>query len=147
MFAVLRGLGARSRSRDGILTKEVNELLAPQQAVGADLVEPFSENGVIVVLSVVGSIGLGVAMIAAVVALRAAYGLGWVPFALMLLATPLIAIHEPPFGPLGWPCSSARYLLLVRQQASLPPRPAPALDQRVSAKPARRLPDSGPRRR
>jgi hypothetical protein len=45
----------------GILTHETNALPATQQAVGADLVDSYGENGVIVALSVIGSIGLAVA--------------------------------------------------------------------------------------
>ena len=92
----------------GILAQEVNALPVSEQAAGADLIQPYAENGVIVVLSVLGSIGLGVAMIGAAVALRRTYGLGWASLVLMVLAMPLIAIHEPPFGPVGWPSSSGR---------------------------------------
>ena len=108
----------------GILTEEVNALPARQQAVGVDVLESYADSGVISVYSVVGSIGLGVAMIGAVVALRRAYGLGWVPLGLMLLSVPLIAVHEPPFGPVGLAIFIVAVLLLVRQQASVPTRVA-----------------------
>jgi hypothetical protein len=104
----------------GILTEEVNALPERQQAVGVDVLESYADSGVIAVYSVVGSIGLGVAMIGAVVALRRAYGLGWVPLVLMLLSVPLIAVHEPPFGPVGLPIFIVAVLLLVRQQTSVP---------------------------
>jgi hypothetical protein len=120
----------------GILTDEVSALPETQQAVGADLVESFAESGVIVVLSVVGSVGLGVAMIGAAVALRGAYRLGWAPLVLMLLAIPLIAIHEPPFGPVGLTIFIVAVLLLVRQQASVRAGSAAPLDQPGSAQPA-----------
>jgi hypothetical protein len=104
----------------GILTEEVNALPERQQAVGVDVLESYADSGVISVYSVVGSIGLGVAMIGAVVALRRAYGLGWVPLVLMLLSVPLIAVHEPPFGPVGLTIFIVAVLLLVRQQTSVP---------------------------
>jgi hypothetical protein len=120
----------------GILANETNPLPEAQQAVGADLVNSYADNGVIVVLSVLGGMGLAVAMIGAAVALRRAYRLGWAPLVLMLLSLPLIAIHEPPFGPVGLTMFIVAVLLLVRQQAAVPARSAPPLDQPVSARPA-----------
>jgi hypothetical protein len=98
----------------GILTHEVNALPQAQQAVGADLVDSYAENGVIIALSVVGSIGLAA------------------PLVLMLLAVPLIAVHEPPFGPVGLAIFIAAVLLLVRQQVSAAAPSAPP----VRAQPA-----------
>jgi hypothetical protein len=86
-----------------------------------------------VVLSAVGSIGLGVAMIGAVVALRGAYQLGWVSLVLLVLAIPLIALHEPPFGPIGLSMFIGAVLLFVREQASGRVRSAPPLDQPAPA--------------
>ena len=116
----------------GILTHEVNALPQAQQAVGAGLVDSDAENGVIIALSVVGSIGLAAAMIGAAVALRGAYHLGWAPLVLMLVAVPLIALHEPPFGPVGLAMFIAAVLLLVRQQVSATGPSAPP----VRAQPA-----------
>ena len=104
----------------GILTEEANALPEAQRAVGADLVDAYGGNAVMAVLSVVGSVGLGVAIIAAAVALRGAYRLGWVPLVLMLLALPLIAVHEPPFGPIGLAVFTVATLLFLRQQRSRP---------------------------
>jgi hypothetical protein len=120
----------------GILTNETNALPEAQQAVGRDLVDSYAESGVITVLSVVGSLGLAAGMIGAAVALRRAYRLGWAPLVLMLLSMPLIAIHEPPFGPVGLAMVIAAILLFVRHQASAPERSAPPLDQAVPARPA-----------
>jgi hypothetical protein len=103
----------------GILADKVDALPAAEQAVGRDLVESYAESGLIVALSVLGSVGLAVAMIAATVALRAAYRLGWAPLALMLLSLPLIAIHEPPFGPIGLALFIVAVLVFARQQAAL----------------------------
>jgi hypothetical protein len=102
----------------GILTDEVNALPEAQQAAGADLTNSYGENGVIGALAIIGSIGLGVAMIGAAIALRGAYRLGAAAIVLMLLAIPLIAIHEPPFGPVGLALFIGAVLLLLRGQAS-----------------------------
>ena len=108
----------------GILTEEANALPAVQQAVGADLVDAYGENGVIVALSMIGSIGLAVAMIGAAIALRHARRVSWAPLVLMLLAIPLIAVHEPPFGPVGLAMFIGAVLLIVRRR---PPRRTDAL--------------------
>lgn len=120
----------------GVLTQKVDALPESQQAVGRDLVESYAESGVISVLSVLGSIGLVVGLIGAAVGLRQAYPLGWASLVLMLLSLPLIAVHEPPFGPVGLALFIVAVLLLVRQQASAPTSNAPPLGQRVSAEPA-----------
>jgi hypothetical protein len=54
----------------------------------------------------------------------------------MLLALPLIAIHEPPFGPVGLALFIVAALLFVRQRASAPARSAAPLDELVPAPPA-----------
>jgi hypothetical protein len=130
MWEVLLGGGT------GILADEVAALPESQQAIGRELVESYAESGVIVTLSAIGSVGLAVGMIGAAVALRAAYRLGWAPIVLMLLALPLIAIHEPPFGPIGLALFIGAVLLFARQQASAPTRSAQPLSQPVPAPPA-----------
>ena len=117
----------------GVLTDEVNAMPEPQQAAGRDLVESYAENGVLSVLSVLGSLGLGVAMIAAAVALRAAYRLGWVSLALMVVSLPLIAVHEPPYGPVGLTTFIVAVLLFVREQATAPAPGGRPLSPPVSA--------------
>lgn len=102
----------------GILTHDVEALPASEQAVGVDLVESYFESAVIVGLSFVGSLGLAAGMIGAVVALRGAYRFGWGPLALMLLAIPLIALHEPPFGPVGLGMFIVAFLLLRRTRSA-----------------------------
>ncbi len=119
----------------GILTHEVNALPQAQQAVGGDLVDSYGENGVIIALSVVGSLGLAVAMIGTAVALRGAYHVGWAPLVLFVLALPLIAIHEPPYGPVGLALFIAAVLLLLRPQTSVG-APAGPVDQPGRAQPA-----------
>jgi hypothetical protein len=117
----------------GVLAHEVDAMPPAQQAAGRDLVESYAENGVISVLSVLGSLGLGVAMIGAAVALRAAYRLGWVSLVLMLVSLPLIAIHEPPFGPVGLATFIVAVLLFVRPQATAPARTASPLSAQALA--------------
>lgn len=106
----------------GILTEQVNDLSGAGNAVGVDLVESYAESGVIMVLSMLGSVGLAVGMIGAAVALRRAYGAGWVPLTLMVLSLPLIAIHEPPFGPAGLALFIVAVVLHARRQAGAPAR-------------------------
>ena len=115
----------------GLLTEEVNALPEAEQAVGASLVDSYAESGVIAALSYVGSIGLAVAMIGAAVALRRAYRLGWAPLALMVLAIPLIALHEPPFGPVGLVMFVGAVLLIARSQASATAPSARVVDRPV----------------
>jgi hypothetical protein len=117
----------------GLLTHEVDALRGPQQAVGADLVDSYGESTVIVALSYIGTVGLAVAMIGAAVALRGAYGLGWAPLVLMVLTIPLIAIHEPPFGPIGLALFIAAVVLIVRERASVARPSAPLADPAVPA--------------
>jgi hypothetical protein len=113
----------------GILTNEVEALPPAQQALGAELVDSYGESGLIGVLAMVGSTGLAVGIVAAVVALRGAYRLGWASIGLMLAAIPLIVIHEPPFGPAGLVLFIGAVLLFARQHAPVPtptPTAAPA---------------------
>ncbi len=120
----------------GILADEVSGLPAGDQATGRELVESYAESGLIMALSVIGSIGLAVGMVAAAVALRAAYRLGWAPVVLMLLSLPLIAIHEPPFGPIGLALFIGAVVLFARRQAAAPVPIAPPLGHPVPAPPA-----------
>jgi hypothetical protein len=129
MWEVLLGGGT------GILTNEVEGLPPAQQAVGVDLVEAYGESGVIMALSALGSVGLAVGLIGAVVALRGAYRLGWAPIVLILLSLPLIALHEPPFGPVGLALFIGAVVLFARQQAAAPARTAPPLAHPVPAPP------------
>ena len=127
MWEVLLGGGT------GILANEVAGLPQAQQAIGRDLVESYAESAVLMTLSVIGSIGLAVGLIGAVVALRAAYSLGWFPLVLMLLSLPLIAIHEPPFGPIGLALFIVAMLLFARQRAPAPAPSAAPVTEHASA--------------
>ena len=124
-FEITLGIGT------GILTNEVVALPEADRALGAELVESYSESSIITVFTIVGTIGLAVAMISAALALRKAYHLGWAVPVLLMLAVPGIAIHEPPAGPIGLAMFIGAVLLLVRQRepTSAPataPAPGPA---------------------
>jgi len=126
-FEITLGIGT------GILTNEVVALPEDEQAVGGQLVESYAESSIITVFTVIGTLGLTVAMVAAALALRAAYHLGWAIPVLLMLPIPLIAIHEPPAGPIGLAMFIGAVFLLVRpsQASSVPvgdaaPRPGPA---------------------
>jgi hypothetical protein len=110
MWEVLLGGGT------GILANEVSSLSGAQHAIGRELVESYAESPVLMTLSAIGSVGLAVGLIAAVVALRGEYSLGWAPLALMLLSLPLIAVHEPPYGPIGLALFIVALLLFARQR-------------------------------
>jgi hypothetical protein len=118
-FEITLGIGT------GILADEVNGLPAAEQAAGAELVESYSESGIIGFFTIVGTLGLAVGMIAAVLALRSSYGLGLTATALLLLAMPLIAVHEPPYGPIGLAMFIVATVLLVRQRRPEPTTEAP----------------------
>jgi hypothetical protein len=118
-YEILLGVGT------GILTEHVNALPAGQQAVGVEVLESYADSGLISTLAILGGAGVGVAMIGAVVALRAAYGLGWPALVLLLVSAPLIAVHEPPFGPVGLAMFVVAVVLLWRRQASEAPGPTP----------------------
>ena len=129
-FEITLGVGT------GILTDQVNALPQAEQPVGIDVLESYAESGVITTFTIIGSIGLATAMVAAAVALRSAYGMGWAPVVLMLLCVPLIAIHEPPFGPIGLAMFILAVVLFVRQAAPVTEGTVPPLDQPAPAQPA-----------
>jgi hypothetical protein len=115
-FEITLGVGT------GILTEQVNALPAGEQAVGVEVLESYATSGVITAFTILGSIGLIAAMVGAAFALRGAYGLGQAPLALLILSTPLIAIHEPPLGPIGLATFIVAVVLFVRQRGQSPPR-------------------------
>jgi hypothetical protein len=118
-YEVLLGIGT------GILVDDVDGLAASERAVGAALVDEFTDNVLIrgfSVLSSLGGVAFLTAMIAAGVALRrhAAAPLS-VPI-LLGLSGFLITAHPPPFGPIGLVLFIAAALLFARSQARLEQR-------------------------
>ena len=124
-FEITLGIGT------GLLTNEVVALPEAEQGVGAGLVEAYSESSIIMAFTILGTIGLTVALVSAAVALRKGYHLGWAVPALLMLSIPGVAIHEPPAGPIGLAMFIGAVLLLVREPepvsrlaAAPPPGPA-----------------------
>jgi len=111
-FEILIGVGS------GIIVNEVNALPEADRAVGAQVVDGFTEHALPFVFSTLGSLALLVAMLGAGIAfLKPVTGWRrWAPLLLLALATPLIAIHEPPFGPVGLGLFIATVALLARRQ-------------------------------
>ena len=127
-FEITLGVGT------GILTDNVNALPAAQQAPAVEQLEAYADSGLITAFTYIGSIGLAMALVGAALALRSAYGLGSALLVLIMLSVPLIAIHEPPFGPVGLVMFIIAVILFVRQGIPEPSR-SPAVD-RVSPGPA-----------
>ncbi len=128
-FEITLGVGT------GILTDNVNALPAAQQAPAVEQLEAYADSGLITAFTYIGSIGLAMALVGAALALRSAYGLGLASLVLIMLSVPLIAIHEPPFGPVGLVMFIIAVILLVRQGIPEPSR-SPAVDQSAPAQPA-----------
>jgi hypothetical protein len=119
-----------------ILTDQVNALPEAEQPVGVEVLQSYAESGVISAFTIIGTIGLATAMVAAAVALRGAYGMSWGPIVPMFLFVPLIAIHEPPFGPIGLAMFILAVVLFVRQAAPVPEGTVQHSDRPVTAQPA-----------
>ena len=128
-FEITLGVGT------GILTDNLNSLPEAEQAPAVEQLEAYADSGLITAFTFIGSIGLAMALVGAAVALRNAYELGLASIALIVLSVPLIAIHEPPFGPVGLAMFIIAVVLFVRQGTPEPSQ-SPAVDQSASAQPA-----------
>jgi hypothetical protein len=117
-FEITLGVGT------GILTEQVNGLPASERAVGVEVLESYAQSGVITAFTIIGTIGLIAALAGAAFALRSAYGIGIAPLALLILSAPLIAIHEPPLGPLGLGMFVAAVIVLERHRGRFPAVPS-----------------------
>jgi hypothetical protein len=120
---------------NGVLVDQVNALPASERARGAALVQDFAESPLVRemgVRSVIGSLGLIVALIAAAVALRREAGASAPVAALLGVSGFLIMAHPPPFGPIGLAMFILAVVLFARSRATAPvaapvvaePRPA-----------------------
>ena len=88
---------------NGILVDQVSGLPAADRGLGADLIQSFAESPLVRDLGVLGAIGSGALVVAAVaagIALRDTGAPRWAP-AVFGLAGLLITAHPPPFGPTG----------------------------------------------
>jgi hypothetical protein len=106
---------------NGILADEVNGLPESDRAIGAELIQDFSENALIMnfgVFAAIGTIGLIVAMIAAGIALRSQAGAPLSVAILLAISGFLITGHPPPFGPIGLVCFVAAVYLFWRSQSA-----------------------------
>jgi hypothetical protein len=114
---------------DGILADEVNGLPEADRELGAELIQDFSENALIMnfgIFAGIGTIGLIVAMIAAGVALRTHAGASLSVAVLLAISGFLITGHPPPFGPIGLVCFVVAVLLFWRSQSVAVREPASA---------------------
>jgi hypothetical protein len=110
-WEVLIGIGT------GVLTNEVNALPAAQQATGAELVEDYTGNTLIMVLEQVGAFSWGIAIVAAAIALVRAGAPRAVALLLVLSAVPTVW-HVPPFGQAGLALFIAAVILVLRGRSS-----------------------------
>ena len=101
-WEVLIGIGT------GVLVDQVNQLDGADQAVGAALVEAFTDNGLVSNLELIGTGAWIVALCAAGIALVRQRGVPVaVPILLVLSAIPT-AWHVVPLRPSGACCSSSQ---------------------------------------
>jgi hypothetical protein len=127
-YETLVGLGS------GILANEVNALPEAETATGAKLIQGFNESALLAdpgVLNSVGTLSLVVAAVAAGIALYRRAGASLAVPILLGLSAPLIAMHPPPFGPIGLVLFMAAVLVALRARSparapALAPQPGPA---------------------
>jgi hypothetical protein len=110
----------------GILTSEINDLAASDQAAAASLVEDYTSNvlisGPLGVLTSVGAVAFIVATIAAGVTLRVDAGAPLSAAILLGLCGFLITAHPPPFGPIGLVLFIAAVVIYARSEPAGRPR-------------------------
>jgi hypothetical protein len=120
-YEVLVGLG------NGILADEVNALPESERATGVQLIQDFNESKLIADPGILNSIGTVALVVAAVAAGIALYRHAGAPVAvpiLLGLSAPLVAMHPPPFGPIGLVLFMAALLVALRARSE---ERAPAL--------------------
>jgi len=92
VYEALMGLGT------GMFVSSVETLPAAEQALA---VEAYKSNTALQTLEYLASLPCGAALIATAFALHRASLVGWRSVVAILVATPLITVHVPPFGPIG----------------------------------------------
>ena len=111
-WEVMIGIGT------GVLVDQVNQLGAAEQAVGASVVEGFTDSNLLGVIEMVGTGAWIVALCAAGIALVRIRGVPVaVPVLLVLSAIPT-AWHVAPFGQIGLALFFAAALIVVRRADS-----------------------------
>jgi hypothetical protein len=91
-FEAIMGIGT------GMLVSSID---SASHAERVDIVQEFADSPVLAGIEYLASLSCGVALVAAAFALRRVRLVGGKGLAALLLATPLIAMHVPPFGPVG----------------------------------------------
>jgi hypothetical protein len=114
-FELLVGVGT------GILTTEVNAMPEATHEAGAELVESFAGSSIPLAFTVIGGLALVTALLAAGLALsRQADGSRrYAPLVLLVVSAPLIAIHEPPLGPIGLVLFVAAVVTVARDASTV----------------------------
>ena len=107
-WEVLIGIG------NGALINEVNGLEAAQIPVGAEIIELYTDSGVIRTLELIGTGAWLVALGAAGIAQVREGGAPWSVFALLFIAAMPIAWHVAPFGQIGLALFIAAIVLVMR---------------------------------
>jgi hypothetical protein len=92
-FEAIMGVGT------GNLVAAANDTVAAADREA--LVDAYAGDPVLAALEHAAGLACGVALVAAAFALRGAGRIGRGQQALLVAATPLIAVHVPPFGPVG----------------------------------------------
>jgi hypothetical protein len=123
-WEVLIGIGT------GVLVDQVNQLGPAERPVGAQLVEGFTDSGVLRALELVGTGAWIVALAACGVALVRGRGAPVAVLVLLALAALPTAWHVAPFGQVGLALFIAAVAIAVRgrsptQLPAAPARPAP----------------------
>jgi len=70
------------------------------------------------VIETVASLSFGVALVAAAFALRRAELIGTAVVVVLVVAAPLVAIHAPPFGPVGLGLFLVGVVTVLRSRAA-----------------------------
>ena len=112
-FEILVGIGV------GLLADEINALPAPDRAAGEELVDAFTDSGVLAAFERIGSLAWLVAVGAAGIAMfRRAHTASSVAVVLLfVISAPGVVVHVPPFGQVGLALFVLALLLALRDRA------------------------------
>lgn len=119
-WEVMIGIG------NGVLIDKVNQLSHSEQAVGASVVEKFTDSGLVRALELTGTGAWIVALIATGTALVRQRRASRMVLALLVLSALPTAWHVAPFGQVGLGLFIAAVVLVLRRRPSAPARLAHA---------------------